>query len=334
MSQETTARLQNAAENWRAHDEFCKRLTMAPITKAEFLSKPYVGKFLTFLSERFDSSARWTHYWYDRSGRKWHFNSLNDAHEQYMWPMPNGKGWKATKVELDGYRCRLREATQLGDADRLARVCVDILAWGLARGAAFQVNREYVEQHRVTLPMEFLHTCENVLAKDSTPSSRRAIRYDPSRESTECRMNAGFVKIYSLLCEYCVMYDSRVAAGLGLLVRQFCIGERDPKQGVPKYLAFMQLPGQAKRPRDPSCCHLRFPKQWYSRSSISSPSYRHTTNTILASWLLQAALEKNRGKFSAGENGFHELAAGLFMVGYDLQYAPPWASGVNLGRYA
>ena len=34
-------------------------------------------------------------------------------------------------------------------------------------------------------------------------------------------MNAGFVKIYSVLLDSCVIYDGRVGAALGLLVRQF-----------------------------------------------------------------------------------------------------------------
>ena len=37
-----------------------------------------------------------------------------------------------------------------------------------------------------------------------------------------------------------------------------------------------------------------------------------------ANWLLRRTLEDNPGTFSEGEDGFQELAAGLFMVGYDL----------------
>ena len=37
-----------------------------------------------------------------------------------------------------------------------------------------------------------------------------------------------------------------------------------------------------------------------------------------ANWFLRTALDAHPGVFSEGEDGFHELAAGLFMVGYDL----------------
>ena len=49
-------------------------------------------------------------------------------------------------------------------------------------------------------------------------------------------MNAGFVKIYSLLCDDCVIYDGRVGAALGLLARQFC--EATGRTEVPSALAF------------------------------------------------------------------------------------------------
>lgn len=37
-----------------------------------------------------------------------------------------------------------------------------------------------------------------------------------------------------------------------------------------------------------------------------------------ANWLLRRILEEHPGTFGKGEDGFHELAAGLFMIGYDL----------------
>ena len=40
-----------------------------------------------------------------------------------------------------------------------------------------------------------------------------------------------------------------------------------------------------------------------------------------ANWFIGRALNRNPNAFSAGEEGFHELAAGFFMVGYDLRDA-------------
>ena len=77
-------------------------------------------------------------------------------------------------------------------------------------------------------------------------------------------MNAGFVKIYSLLCDDCVIYDGRVGAALGLLTRQFC--EATGRTVVPSMLAFaFGTPKEAPNSkhakiRDPSHGTLRFPR--------------------------------------------------------------------------
>ena len=93
-------------------------------------------------------------------------------------------------------------------------------------------NGAYLIGRKPVLLDELRHL-RAVLAGDST-ASKSEMRTDPS--AAECRMNAGFVKIYSLLCEHCVIYDGRVGAAWGLLVRQFC--EATHRTTVPPCLAF------------------------------------------------------------------------------------------------
>ena len=141
------------------------------------------------------------------------------------------------------------------------------------------------------------------------------MRFDAAGGAAECRMNAGFTKIYSLLCDHCVMYDGRVGAALGLLVRQFC--EEKGWSTVPPALAFAF--GDARegpnprnpKVRNPSRGLLRFPK-------LQQDSRFHTQQIMRANWLLCRTLDINPRVFSRGGDGLHELAAGLFMVGYDL----------------
>jgi hypothetical protein len=138
---------------------------------------------------------------------------------------------------------------------------------------------------------------------------------DPQNPDTECRMNAGFVKIYSVLLDYFVMYDGRVGAALGLLVRTFC--EQSGRQTVPPALAFAygmsKEARNAERPklRNPSVGAYRFPR-------LSTNSHTHCVQPVRASWLLRETLSGSGHPFSGGEDGFHELGAALFMVGYDL----------------
>jgi hypothetical protein len=154
----------------------------------------------------------------------------------------------------------------------------------------------------------------DVLTSESTPD-RDAMA--PNGEP--CCMNAGFVKIYSVLLDWCVIYDGRVGAALGLLVRRYC-EEHDLPQ-VPPVLRFAY-----GAPREgPTALHpkrrnpgigspYRFPK-------LAQNPRMHTEQTMRANWLLRAALKLRPDVFRPGEAGFHELAAGLFMVGYDLKEA-------------
>ena len=126
------------------------------------------------------------------------------------------------------------------------------------------------------------------------------------------------VKIYSLLCDDCVIYDGRVGAALGLLTRQFC--EATGHTEVPSALEFaFGTPKEARntkntKVRDPSHGPLRFPR-------LGPDARFHTVQARRANWFIGRALNRNPNAFSAGEEGFHELAAGLFMVGYDLRDA-------------
>ena len=56
--------------------------------------------------------------------------------------------------------------------------------------------------------------------------------------------------IYTALLDYCVIYDSRVGAALGLLARQFCIETK--RADLPPGLAFAYgSPKEAQNPRNP-----------------------------------------------------------------------------------
>ena len=66
--------------------------------------------------------------------------------------------------------------------------------------------------------------------------------------------------------------------------------------------------------RNPSLGTLRLPR-------LRQDARFHTVQVMRANWFIRRTLDHNPHAFSAGEAGFHELAAGLFMVGYDLRDA-------------
>jgi hypothetical protein len=279
------------------------------MTRKEFLADGDVRDMLAWLVPRLSSDSHPHSYVNRQTGKWWHCSGLYDAFRQYRW---RAADWTITKQNLDKLRTRLRNACRAGPCADLVACCGEILAWG---GVPAR-NRAYLHSHADTIQDELRHM-STVLTAERTPSGTD-MRRDPSDPSTECRMNAGLVKIYSLLLDRCVIYDGRVGAALGLLVREFCVETARPEVPGPLAFAFGQ-PKEGPNPsspkhRDPSLGPYKFPR-------LRPDPLQHTIHTMRANWLLREALRDHAGPFSAGENGFHEVAAALFMVGYDVSEA-------------
>ena len=181
------------------------------MTREAFLADPHVKEMRPWVAARFESTAGWTHRYVDlRTGRPWSCESLSDAFRQYRW---NRESWHENKTRLDAYRRDLREAVGGDDADRAvnraADACERILRWG----GVWARNGAYLRSRRSSLLDELRHL-QALIDGDHTPSPSE-MRRDPSAADTACRMNAGFVKICSLLCDHCVIYDGRGARRWG-----------------------------------------------------------------------------------------------------------------------
>ena len=283
---------------------------MRTTNREAFFVDPDVAEMADWVAARFDDSSGWTHAWVDRkSGRHWSCNGLRDAFLQYRW---NGEAWAVNKTKLDAFRRELRAAVQTEDVRSVVTICENILKWG---GVAAH-NVRYLHQRQPVLVRELQHL-HDLLSRNWMPS-KCDLRREPDNPATACRMNAGFVKIYSLLCDDCVIYDGRVGAALGLLTRQFC--EATGRTVVPSMLAFaFGTPKEAPntknaKVRNPSHGTLRFPR-------LRPDARFHTVQVMRANRFIRRGLDRNPNAFSAGEEGLHELAAGLFMVGYDLRDA-------------
>lgn len=282
------------------------------MTRDEFLSSPDVVAMMTWVASRFDASSNWSHSLIDRrTQRPWSCNSLFDASLRYSW---KEQSWRDTKRELDRYRDRLRTGVRSNDDVVVFDACEATLRWG----GVWANNGAYLTKRRDVL-LDELRSMSSVLLSDRTPVKTDLLR-DAADPSSEMRMNAGFVKIYSLLLDYCVIYDGRVGAALGMLARQFC--EDTSRVAVPAALAFAY--GSPKEGRSPTSPKRRDPStEKYSFPRLRGDSRFHAEQTMMANWFLRGALMLNPSAFSPGEAGFHELAAGLFMIGYDLSGCSP-----------
>ena len=167
------------------------------MTKREFLSDPDVAAMMAWVADRFEAQTAWTHTYVDRkTGATWSCVGMADAFRQYSW---NGKSWRENKTELDSYRRQLREAVDRRDVEGIFNACAAILRWG----GVWANNGSYLVTRKPVLLDELLHL-SSVLAAERTPSNGDLLA-DPNDATSECGMNAGFVKIYSLLLDYCVI---------------------------------------------------------------------------------------------------------------------------------
>ena len=193
-----------------------------------------------------------------------------------------------TSTDLAAYRHRLREAIADNNSDATFRVCEAILRWG----GVWANNGRTLTARRAFLLDELRHVSA-VLTSGRTPTNSEMRLRD-----IDCSMNAGFVKIYSVLLDSCVIYDGRVGAALGLLARQYC--EEAGLEAVPSALAFAygapKEAANAKRPklRNPSRGVYRFPR-------LRQDVRFHTEQTMRANWLLQATLACRPEVFSGSE---------------------------------
>lgn len=153
-------------------------------------------------------------------------------------------------------------------------------------------------------------------------SEARAI-LNPNTYNTDCDteniiMNSGFTKIYSLIIDDFIIYDGRVGATLGLLVRKYC--ECNNLSSIPKELLFAYGNARVgknenglKNRRNPSEKQYRFPM-------LSNSSKKHIENNLRANWLLKEIISKCDSKFKKLDENIQlrALEASLFMIGYDV----------------
>lgn len=271
-----------------------------------YLATPEVFAFLNWLQDRLDGDGSFTHQYIDRAGRDWSCTSLYDAHVQYEWPFQyvdpetsdqrRGFSLQDSLVVFDDLRRGLDAAVTARNSQRAARYCMAILSWG---GVASHNSDTILAMKDRLVP--FLLSARSELEVD---------KYDTSSPPS-LRMNAGFSKIYALLCSKVIMYDSRVGAALALLVRRFL--EENRQDVVPASLRFYLPPARSNRARNPSTRRYVFATKYDPNSYLNS--------AMQASWLLYDVLCRGASAFDnypCDERRLIALQSALFMIGYDI----------------
>lgn len=258
--------------------------------KGEYLSSYVVQGFVSWIETILDTPQSFVHKYIKKKGKKQYtFDNLYSAYEKYDW---------SYKIDIEELSTILTKSIVESDEDSCANACYEILMWGgVSRG-----NKERVSRLTPNL-CAYLSSVRDRLALDLLSGDYFF---------TGMQMTSGFSKIYSALAEGYMIYDSRVGAALGLLVRTYCIQANLPS--VPRELQFAWANGLGSSVRNPSQNGHIFPKLKYHKPEI------YFENNIRANWLMSAIAYTTKSKFA----GIYEplrlraLEQALFMIGYDV----------------
>ncbi|UQS16697.1 hypothetical protein [Pseudomonas sp. HS6] len=285
-----------------------------------------VNDFIDWFASNLGHASLFAHSYIDRRSnpaapRTLAFTTLFDACKQYHWKhngafgSPAGACLQTNDAALSALRQALQSAINTVNDSKTLTASSAVMSWGGVRAG----NVRWLTANSKGLAQTIASVCA---ALDSDNLSHPVL--------TSCqplRFNAGMTKVYSLLVNDFIIYDSRVAAALGWIVVKYCQARKLP--AVPRDLAFPWAPAKeaanARLPknRDPGLGNYHFPRL------ISGEL--HAVWNLKAGWILAEVLARashNPFRNSSTVPALRQLEAALFMVGYDLplNVSP---SGVN-----
>lgn len=280
------------------------------MSKRTYLQDPDVQEFIQWLAKNLDTNLLAHQYVVRCSKKHWQCTSLFDAYKKYDWSfsavpelgITAGNCFAANNVVLDAIQQKLKKALADADNGALLQAAKCLMAWGGVTNG----NNKWLDRHQDQLVSIITETKE-VLSSGDVAAFPETIRF-----------NAGFTKLYALICDDLIIYDSRVAAALGWLVVKFC--QETQRSEVPESLRFpwagAKEASTAANPKNrcPNSGPLVF-------SRLRSGRY-HAQWALQASWLLKEVLEVDTSPFSrlAAQEQLRALEAALFMIGYDLGF--------------
>ena len=326
-----------------------KEIPVSKSKKSDYLKDAHVKAFCDFLA-KVASSDELQHQWKSRrltarAGSKessaqasdeptWKCSGLINAAKLYKFDInssfnhlfdgaPPSGDLRDNSVVLSHLQNRIRAAKANKKWDSFLLAAIETQVWGGVEKNIGGVISVFRDENRATQYLKNSHDCFG-----------NGTKFDLNIVSQySLRSNAGFTKIYSLLYDDFAIYDSRVAAALGMLVVQYC--QERVIDEVPKSLQFVFMSGQSKALRDPSIGTLRFKKcpptglaQWKA----------HIWSNVRLNWVLSEVASRSdvRAKIEQELDGIditplRALEAGLFMVGYDLSDSPIYAQRGTAG---
>lgn len=244
----------------------------------------------------------------------WSCNSLEDAALKYKWKKLHRADNKKLLNELSKKLAVLLNKPDDSDCHDLHHVCLEILEWGGVEG----VSSAWLRM-----------SCSTNTLRDKINSAVELLKTGPFHKDwdrfneIDLVMNSGLTKVYALADqEHIPIYDGRVGAGLGLLVRKYLEKAEHKTDEVPTELGFRWGAGQTaqkkgiQHPRNPS-------NNFYKFDSLRPGKDDHAVCCWRAGRLLREVVIKiNSSRLHADKISLSDFGDALFMIGRIVHQKP------------
>jgi hypothetical protein len=279
------------------------------LSKEQYLATPIILEFCNYLARVIDGGEEINlgleiH---DRKvppnyPTKLNLVKLEDAFHAYFW---DRKNYHDNSTQLQ-FIANLFSVAKTSSTDKNSAYFSAIEAcmfWGLGKGAAYNANIIWAIQRKDNLA-RLIETGAAII--DSANPDIEPFKAD------QIRMNAGYTKVYALICKNSVIYDGRVGAALGFLAKNFLKQGQINFDATPSDLSFPW--GKAKslgRNRNPSDSPYIFP-------ALSNNGFLHVRWNIQANWIIEESFGRcSMPNWLKHPDALRRIEAALFMIGYD-----------------
>ncbi|WP_374422715.1 hypothetical protein [Chromobacterium sp.] len=244
--------------------------------------------------------------------------TLEAFFRMYWW---DRKYYGANAEILESVGAKIRAAIEgeyTADGHAFAlEACHEVMKWGFGeRTRAYRANMDWA----AAMGSELVPVLR--LGRESLTGECPKVEVfgrSSDGEPKKPRMNAGWTKYYALALPDFIIYDGRVGAALGFLVRRYLESVEPLHQSLilPESLSFLWASGQGTNLRNPSSHHYKFPRLLHTDDGMRG----WARVNLQANWVLAAARHLAQTDWLSGADGLRKLEAALFMLGYDFRGA-------------
>ncbi|SPA56687.1 hypothetical protein [Cupriavidus taiwanensis] len=242
--------------------------------------------------------------------------TLEDLFRMYWW---DRKDYDENKLALDQVSAAIKAAVDgenCAEHQKLAHdACHEVMKWGFGVDRRpYTANMNWAKGLKKNLASVLRTGRESLSGKHPNIA---AFGMDPKSNP---KMNAGWTKYYALALPNHIIYDGRVGAALGFLVRRYLgsLPRHEQPASVPSELRFLWADAEGGgKLHDPSSGQYKFSKLY--GGPYGSRAWARVN--VQANWILSEAMNAAKADWCSGLDGLRKLEAALFMLGYDLSRA-------------